>query len=613
MTIRNIEHLRNVAIVAHVDHGKTSLVDQLLKQSGLFRANEHMAERAMDSGDLERERGITILAKNTAIPYRDIRINIVDTPGHADFSGEVERIVRMVDGVLLVVDAFEGVMPQTKFVLQKALEAGLAPIVVVNKMDRENARPVEVIDEVLDLFIELGASEEQCDFPVVYTSALRGTASESIDHPGENLQPLFEAIIQHIPAPSGDPEAPLQWQVTMLDYNEFLGRIGIGRVARGQIHVGDAVSVVRRSGDVSRARVVKLFSFQGLKRMEVETAGVGDIVAVAGIPELTVGETICPVDAPEGLPTLHIDEPTLQMTFRVNDSPFAGREGQFVTSRKLRERLFAELESDVSLRVEETEDTDAFLVSSRGELHLSILIETMRREGYELQVSKPRVILREQNGKIQEPIEHLVADVPSDAVGSVIEALGYRKGEMVHMLTSPSGESTRLEFHVPARGLIGFRTEFLTLTRGYGTMHHRFLQYDEWKGDVITRRQGVLVASESGTATAYSIQNLEDRGILFITPGTEVYEGMIVGEHTRENDLTVNVTKAKHMTNVRSATKEETVRLKAPRLLSLEQAMTYIEDDELCEITPQSVRLRKRYLNKSERDKMAKRGKEVMQ
>ncbi|SHK32936.1 translational GTPase TypA [Alicyclobacillus sp. TC] len=613
MTIRNIEHLRNVAIVAHVDHGKTSLVDQLLKQSGLFRANEHMAERAMDSGDLERERGITILAKNTAIPYRDIRINIVDTPGHADFSGEVERIVRMVDGVLLVVDAFEGVMPQTKFVLQKALEAGLAPIVVVNKMDRENARPVEVIDEVLDLFIELGASEEQCDFPVVYTSALRGTASESIDHPGENLQPLFEAIIQHIPAPSGDPEAPLQWQVTMLDYNEFLGRIGIGRVARGQIHVGDAVSVVRRSGDVSRARVVKLFSFQGLKRMEVETAGVGDIVAVAGIPELTVGETVCPVDAPEGLPTLHIDEPTLQMTFRVNDSPFAGREGQFVTSRKLRERLFAELESDVSLRVEETEDTDAFLVSSRGELHLSILIETMRREGYELQVSKPRVILREQNGKIQEPIEHLVADVPSDAVGSVIEALGYRKGEMVHMLTSPSGESTRLEFHVPARGLIGFRTEFLTLTRGYGTMHHRFLQYDEWKGDVITRRQGVLVASESGTATAYSIQNLEDRGILFITPGTEVYEGMIVGEHTRENDLTVNVTKAKHMTNVRSATKEETVRLKAPRLLSLEQAMTYIEDDELCEITPQSVRLRKRYLNKSERDKMAKRGKEVMQ
>ncbi|MDP9728881.1 translational GTPase TypA [Alicyclobacillus tolerans] len=613
MTIRNIEHLRNVAIVAHVDHGKTSLVDQLLKQSGLFRANEHMAERAMDSGDLERERGITILAKNTAIPYRDIRINIVDTPGHADFSGEVERIVRMVDGVLLVVDAFEGVMPQTKFVLQKALEAGLAPIVVVNKMDRENARPVEVIDEVLDLFIELGASEEQCDFPVVYTSALRGTASESIDHPGENLQPLFEAIIQHIPAPSGDPEAPLQWQVTMLDYNEFLGRIGIGRVARGQIHVGDAVSVVRRSGDVSRARVVKLFSFQGLKRMEVETAGVGDIVAVAGIPELTVGETVCPIDAPEGLPTLHIDEPTLQMTFRVNDSPFAGREGQFVTSRKLRERLFAELESDVSLRVEETEDTDAFLVSSRGELHLSILIETMRREGYELQVSKPRVILREQNGKIQEPIEHLVADVPSDAVGSVIEALGYRKGEMVHMLTSPSGESTRLEFHVPARGLIGFRTEFLTLTRGYGTMHHRFLQYDEWKGDVITRRQGVLVASESGTATAYSIQNLEDRGILFITPGTEVYEGMIVGEHTRENDLTVNVTKAKHMTNVRSATKEETVRLKAPRLLSLEQAMTYIEDDELCEITPQSVRLRKRYLNKSERDKMAKRGKEVMQ
>ncbi|MCY0887243.1 MAG: translational GTPase TypA [Alicyclobacillaceae bacterium] len=612
MSIETLSQLRNVAIVAHVDHGKTSLVDQLLRQSGLFRSNEHVADRAMDSGDIERERGITILAKNTSIPYAGLRINIVDTPGHADFSGEVERIVKMVDGVLLVVDAFEGVMPQTKFVLQKALEVGLVPIVVVNKIDRENSRPDEVIDEVLDLFIDLGASEEQCDFPVVFASALQGVATLDMEVPGTDMRPLFEAIVKHIPAPTGDVSAPLQWQVTMLDYNEFLGRIGIGRITRGTMSVGDAVSVVRRDGSISRARIVKLFAFQGLKRIEVPSAAVGDIVAVAGIADLTVGETVCPVDAPDGLPTIHIDEPTLQMTFRVNDSPFAGREGQFVTSRKLRERLYAELESDVSLRVEDTEDTDAFLVSSRGELHLSILIETMRREGYELQVSKPRVILREKAGKVEEPVEHLIADVPSDNVGAVIEALGLRKGEMVNMMPAPSGGSTRLEFHVPARGLIGFRTEFLTMTRGYGTMHHSFLQYSEWKGDVVTRRQGVLVASESGTATSYSIQNLEDRGILFVTPGTEVYEGMIVGEHTRENDLTVNVTKAKHVTNVRSATKDETVRLKTPRLLTLEQAMTYIEDDELCEITPTNIRLRKRYLDKGERERAAKRGKEVL-
>ena len=604
---KHVSHLRNVAIVAHVDHGKTSLVDQLLRQSGLFRQNEHIAERAMDSGDIERERGITILAKNTSIPYESYRINIVDTPGHADFSGEVERIVKMVDGVLLVVDAFEGVMPQTKFVLQKALAQGLVPIVVVNKVDRPNGRPSEVVDEVLDLFIDLEASMEQCEFPVVFTSALNGTATDDVDVPGTDMKPLFDAIVKHIPAPAGDKDEPLQWQVTMLDYNEFLGRIGIGRITRGTIHVNDSVVIMKRDGSQDRSRITKLFAFEGLKRMEVTEASAGDIVAIAGITDITVGETVCDLQSPEPLPLLHIDEPTLQMTFMVNNSPLAGREGTFVTSRKLRERLFAELESDVSLRVEETDSTDAWLVSSRGELHLSILIETMRREGYELQVSKPSVIFQRENGKLKEPIELMVADVPGDSVGAVIEALGYRKGEMVQLANAPSGDSTRLEFHVPSRGLIGFRTEFLTLTRGYGTMHHSFLHYGDFRGDVTTRRQGVLVANEPGTSTAYSIQNLEDRGIMFITPGTVVYEGMIVGEHTRENDLTVNVVKAKHMSNVRSATKDDTVRLKSPRLLSLEQAIAYIEDDELCEITPTSVRMRKEILNKSEREKAAKK------
>ncbi|MCL6592510.1 MAG: translational GTPase TypA [Alicyclobacillus sp.] len=605
-----VSAIRNVAIVAHVDHGKTSLVDQLLRQSGLFRSHETLAERVLDSHDLERERGITILAKTTSVPYRDYRINLVDTPGHADFSGEVERIVKMVDGVLLVVDAFEGVMPQTRFVLAKALQEGLVPIVVINKMDRENARPLEVVDEVLDLFIDLGASEEQCEFPVVYTSALRGVASTRPDELGTDMQPLFDAMVQHIPAPAADAEAPLQMQVTMLDYNEFIGRIAIGRVTRGQLETGQTVAVVKRDGQVERARIAKIFANQGLKRVEIDVAGAGDIVAVAGVEGITVGETVCDPNVIEPLPLLAIDEPTLQMTFMVNDSPFAGRDGVHVTSRKLRDRLFAELESDVSLRVEETEDADAWLVSSRGELHLSILIETMRREGYELQVSKPHVIVRRnERGELEEPMEHLVADVPSDAVGSVIESLGLRKGEMLKLEPSVSGEMTRLEFIVPSRGLIGFRNEFLTLTRGFGTMHHRFDHYGAWRGDVVTRRQGVLIASETGTATAYAIQNLEDRGVLFVTPGTEVYEGMIVGEHNRENDLTVNIVKAKHVTNIRSSTKEETVRLKAPRLLTLEQAITYIEDDELCEVTPHHIRLRKRALTKSEREKLAKAGK----
>ncbi|EJY55606.1 GTP-binding protein TypA [Alicyclobacillus hesperidum URH17-3-68] len=599
--------MRNVAIVAHVDHGKTSLVDQLLKQSGLFRDNEQIHERALDSNDLERERGITILAKTTSIPYKDYRINLVDTPGHADFSGEVERIVKMVDGVLLVVDAFEGVMPQTRFVLEKALSAGLVPVVVVNKMDRPNARPAEVIDEVLDLFIDLGANEDQLEFPVVYTSAILGTATDDPSVPGTNMEPLFQAIIEHIPAPDVDVSGPLQWQVTMLDYNEYLGRIGIGRIARGVLRQGETVALIQRDGTVVQKRIQKLFAHQGLRRIEVNEAFAGDIVAVAGIPEIMVGETVADPANADPLPLLRIDEPTLEMTFRVNDSPFAGREGTHVTSRKLRERLFQELESDVSLRVQETEDADVFLVASRGELHLSILIETMRREGYELAVSKPHVIVKEIDGQKMEPIEEFVADVPSDAVGSVIESLGLRKGEMVSLEPTGQGDMTRLVFHVPTRGLIGFRTEFLTMTKGYGTMHHRFHEYGPWRGSITTRRQGVLVSMDTGEATAYALGNLEDRGVMFITPGTPVYEGMIVGEHTRENDLTVNVTKAKHQTNIRSATKDETVRLKAARTLSLEESITYIEDDELCEVTPQAVRLRKRILNKSEREKAQRR------
>ncbi|SDW31499.1 GTP-binding protein [Alicyclobacillus hesperidum] len=603
----DVTRMRNVAIVAHVDHGKTSLVDQLLKQSGLFRDNEQIHERALDSNDLERERGITILAKTTSIPYKDYRINLVDTPGHADFSGEVERIVKMVDGVLLVVDAFEGVMPQTRFVLEKALSAGLVPVVVVNKMDRPNARPAEVIDEVLDLFIDLGANEDQLEFPVVYTSAILGTATDDPSVPGTNMEPLFQAIIEHIPAPDVDVSGPLQWQVTMLDYNEYLGRIGIGRIARGVLRQGETVALIQRDGTVVQKRIQKLFAHQGLRRIEVNEAFAGDIVAVAGIPEIMVGETVADPANADPLPLLRIDEPTLEMTFRVNDSPFAGREGTHVTSRKLRERLFQELESDVSLRVQETEDADVFLVASRGELHLSILIETMRREGYELAVSKPHVIVKEIDGQKMEPIEEFVADVPSDAVGSVIESLGSRKGEMVSLEPTGQGDMTRLVFHVPTRGLIGFRTEFLTMTKGYGTMHHRFHEYGPWRGSITTRRQGVLVSMDTGEATAYALGNLEDRGVMFITPGTPVYEGMIVGEHTRENDLTVNVTKAKHQTNIRSATKDETVRLKAARTLSLEESITYIEDDELCEVTPQAVRLRKRILNKSEREKAQRR------
>lgn len=603
--MNSVKHLRNIAIIAHVDHGKTTLVDQLLRQSGVFRHNEAMTERVLDSNDLERERGITILAKNTAIAYKDYLINIVDTPGHADFSGEVERILQMVDGVLLVVDAFEGCMPQTKFVLRKALEKELIPIVVVNKVDRPMARPLEVVDEVLELFMDLGATDEQIEFPVVYTSAVNGTASTSPEEQSPNFAPLFDAIVETIPAPAGDEEAPLQWQASILDYNEFMGRIGIGRVSRGTIRVGQTVVVMRLDGSMISQRVTKLYGFQGLRRVETESASAGQIIAIAGLGDLTVGETVADAQFPEALPMLMIEEPSLQMTFVVNDSPLAGREGTHVTSRKVRSRLYAELEKDVSLRVEDTDSADAWLVSGRGELHLSILIETMRREGYEMQVSKPRVIYKTgPNGEKLEPIEHLVVDVPEEYVGAVMEKLGSRRGDLVQMV--PSTASTRLEFSVPARGLIGFRSELLTATRGYGTMHHTFEGYEEYRGEIPDRANGVLVASEAGMSTAYAITSVEERGVLFIAPGTEVYEGMIVGENSRDNDLVVNVCREKHMSNVRSATKEETSRLKTPHIFSLEEALEYLGDDEYCEITPKNVRLRKKVLKKAERERAQK-------
>jgi GTP-binding protein len=600
------EKLRNIAIIAHVDHVKTTLVDKLLQQSGTFRDHEAVQERAMDSNDLERERGITILAKNTAINYKDYLINIVDTPGHADFGGEVERIMKMVDGVLLVVDAFEGCMPQTKFVLRKALESNQTPIVVVNKIDRPNARPQEVVDEVLDLFIELGANDEQLEFPVVYASALMGTSSLDPEKQDENMEALYETIVSNIPSPTEDVEQPLQFLVTLLDYNEYLGRIAVGRVNRGIIKQGQSVAVMTREGATKQARIEKLFGFVGLKRVEIEEAGAGDIIAIAGIREINIGETIADPQKPEALPVLKIDEPTLQMTFLVNNSPFAGREGKWVTSRKLRERLYKELETDVALRVDETDSPDAFVVAGRGELHLGILIENMRREGFELQVSKPEVIIKEIDGKKQEPYERLLIDTPEESMGAVMESLGTRKAEMLNMINHGNGQ-VRLEFKIPARGLIGYRTQFLTLTRGYGIMNNAFDSYGPLAGaGVGGRHQGVLVASENGTSTFYGMMGVEDRGIQFLEPGTEIYEGMIVGEHTRENDIIVNICKVKQLNNIRSAGKDDTVTLKSPRLFSLEQALEYLNDDEFCEITPKSIRLRKKILNKSERERADK-------
>jgi len=603
------ERIRNIAIIAHVHHGKTTLVDRLLQQSGTFRDNETVRERAMDSNDLERERGITILAKNTAVQFQDYLINIVDTPGHADFGGEVERIMKMVDGVLLVVDAFEGCMPQTKFVLRKALEQNLTPVVVLNKIDRPNARPAEVVDEVLELFIDLGANDRQLDFPVIYASALQGFSGADPDKLENSMRPLFETITRHIPAPRGAADEPLQLQVTLLDYNEYLGRIAIGRVNRGIIRQGRPVAVIGRDGAVRSARIEKLFGFRGLKRMEISEAGAGDIVAIAGLKELKIGETVADPACPEALPPLTIDEPTLKMTFLVNNSPFAGKEGKWVTSRKLRERLYRELETDVSLRVEDTDNPDAFVVSGRGELHLGILIENMRREGYELQVSKPEVIVKEIDGQKMEPFERLIVDIPEDCTGPVMESLGTRRAEMVNMANAGDGQ-VRMEFLIPARGLIGYRSLFLTLTRGYGVMNHAFDHYGPYAGGQVGgRHQGVLISTETGVATLYGILSVEDRGTLFVQPGTEVYEGMIVGEHSRENDLVVNICKEKQLTNIRSATKEETVKMKAARTFSLEQALEYLNDDEYCEVTPSSIRLRKKILNKGERERAEKQRK----
>ncbi|OCA87025.1 translational GTPase TypA [Pseudobacillus wudalianchiensis] len=607
MNTRN--DLRNIAIIAHVDHGKTTLVDQLLKQSGSFRSNEHVEERAMDSGDIERERGITILAKNTAIQYKDTKINILDTPGHADFGGEVERIMKMVDGVLLVVDAYEGCMPQTRFVLKKALEQNLRPIVVVNKIDRDFARPEEVVDEVLELFIELDANDEQLEFPVIYASGINGTASTTPDKQDENMESLFDAIIEHIPAPIDNSSEPLQFQVALLDYNDYVGRIGIGRVFRGAIKVGEQVALMKVDGTVKQFRVTKLFGFMGLKRIEIQEASAGDLIAVSGMEDINVGETVCPVDYQEALPILHIDEPTLQMTFLVNNSPFAGREGKFVTARKIQERLEAQLETDVSLRVEDTDSPDAWIVSGRGELHLSILLENMRREGFEIQVSKPQVIVKEIDGVRCEPVERVQIDVPEEYTGAIIESLGSRKGEMLDMINNGNGQ-VRLIFMVPARGLIGYTTEFLTMTRGYGIINHTFDSYQPMQpGRVGGRRQGVLVSIETGKASQYGIMQVEDRGTIFVEPGTEIYGGMIVGEHTRENDLTVNITKVKQATNVRSATKDQTTTMKKPRIMSLEEALEYLNDDEYCELTPQSIRLRKKILDKNERERAAKKKK----
>lgn len=584
--------IRNVAIIAHVDHGKTTLVDALLRQSGIFREGEDVPDCVMDSNAIERERGITILSKNTAVHFKDTLVNIVDTPGHADFGGEVERVLGMVDGCLLIVDANEGPMPQTRFVLKKALEKGLRPIVIVNKIDRPQADPHGAIDKVLDLFLELGADDDQCDFPYLFASGLSGYAKNSLEDEGVDMQPLFDAILRHVPPPVGDINKPLQLQVTTLDYSEYVGRIVIGRIHNGVIKAGQQAALVKEGGEIVKAKISKLMGFEGLKRIELEEASAGNIVAVAGFADANIGETITNPDDPQALPLIKVDEPTLQMTFSVNDSPFAGQEGQFVTSRQLRDRLFRELETNVALRVEETDSPDKLLVSGRGELHLGILIENMRREGYEFQVSQPQVIFREVNGQPCEPFEYLVLDVPEESVGGCIERLGQRKGEMQDMQVGGNGR-TQLDFVIPARGLIGFRGEFMRLTRGEGIMNHSFLEYRNYSGDVELRRNGVLIAFEEGTATFYAMKNAEDRGVFFITPGVKVYKGMIVGEHNRPQDLDLNICKTKQLTNHRAASGDELVQLQAPVEMSLERALEYIGPDELVEVTPKSIRLRK--------------------
>ena len=607
MALQKIENLRNIAIIAHVDHGKTTIVDSMLKQAGVYRENEAVVEQVMDSNDLERERGITILAKNTAIDYKGTRINVVDTPGHADFGGEVERVLKMVDAVLLVVDAFDGPMPQTRFVLHKALELGLKPIVCINKIDRPDARPKEVVDMVLDLFIELGADDDQLEFPIVYTSGKTGIATLDLKEYEEGKQldftPLLDTVVEYTPCPEGDPEGPMQLLVSNIDSDPYIGRIGIGRVERGTIKQGETVALVTYEQEGKRtARVVKLLRFHNLGREEVSSASIGEIVCVAGIADINIGDTLCDAANPEALPFVKIDEPTIAMTFSVNDSPFAGQDGKYVTSRHLRERLFKEIETNVSMRVEETDTTEAFIVKGRGELHLSVLIETMRREGYEFQVSKPKVIMKEIDGVLQEPVEDLVIDVPEDFVGPVMEKVGRRRGELLNMLPPTKGY-TRLEFKIPSRGLLGYRTEFLTDTKGNGIMNSVISGFEPFAGDIETRGQGVLVAFETGTAVTYGLFNAQDRGALFIGAGTPVYEGMIVGVNPKPEDITVNVCKKKHVTNMRSAGADDAMRLTPPLNFSLEQCLEFVEDDELCEVTPKNIRLRKKILNNDLRAK----------
>jgi GTP-binding protein len=600
------KHIRNIAIIAHVDHGKTTLVDELLKQSGTFRSNEQVNERVMDSNDLERERGITILAKNTSVSYKDVKINIVDTPGHADFGGEVERIIQMVDGVLLLVDAFEGPMPQTRFVLKKALEAGIKPIVVINKIDRPEARCTEVIDEIIDLFIDLGANDDQLDFPIIYTSAKLGIAKYELTDSSENMQALFDMILKVVPAPEGILDDGLQLMISSIDYDRYVGKIGIGKVKRGSIRRNQEVVLCTANKESKNFKVSKLYAFKGLGKVEIEEAQLGEIVAISGTDAMTIGETICSIDKIDPLPFIKIDEPTISMNFIVNDSPFAGREGKFITSRHIKDRLEKELLSNVALRVEETDSADCFKVSGRGELHLSILIETMRREGYELSVSRPEVILKNIDGALCEPMEHVIIEVPEEYMGIVIETLGQRKGEMTNMIHN-SNTSIKLEFKIPARGLIGYRSQFMTDTRGNGILYHLFDGYAPYKGEILSRTRGSLVAFESGTAVAYGLYNAQERGNLFIDPATEVYEGMIVGENARAGDITVNVCKKKQLSNMRSSGADDALHLVSPIIMSLEQALEFIAEDELVEVTPKSIRLRKKILSKSLRAKIAAR------
>lgn len=592
--------IRNIAIIAHVDHGKTTLVDAMLKESHVFRENEKVEERVMDSNDLEKERGITILSKNTSVMYDGVKINIIDTPGHADFGGEVERVLKMVDSVLLVVDSYEGPMPQTKFVLKKALELDLKPIVVINKIDRPDERAEEVLDEVFDLFVELGASDEQLDFPVVYCSARSGIAKKQIEDESENMMPLFDTIIKNVKSPEGYIDKPFQMLITTIDSNEYVGRIGIGKVERGIVRRNQQAALMRKDGSIDNVKISKLYTYNGLNREETEEAKIGDIVAVAGIDDINIGETLADAQNPEALPFVEIDEPTLTMNFMVNDSPFAGKEGEYLTSRHVRDRLLRELETNVSLRVEETDSADCFKVSGRGELHLSVLIETMRREGYEFQVSKPNVIFKEENGKKLEPIEYLTIDVPEEYMGTVMEKLGPRKGEMVNMTSAQNGYS-RLEFRIPARGLIGFRSEFMTDTRGNGIMNHIFDGYEPFKGEMPSKPRGSLVVFETGTAVTYGLYNAQERGELFIEPGTEVYQGMIAGEYSRAGDIEVNVCKKKHLTNTRSSGADDALKLTPITPMSLEECLEFIAEDELVEVTPVSIRMRKKILDPDKR------------